>query len=391
MSIKSIKQVKSLKGKRVLLRVDFNVSLGNDFKVDRNEDYRLVKSLPTLKYLIKKKAKVILVTHLGRPNGQVSEDLRLDPVAVRLSQLLDRCIYKADDVIGAEITEQVTKMSEGEILMLENVRFHPGEEKGSQVLAKQLAKLADIYVNDAFAVSHRNHASVSTIQKYLPSYAGLLLEQEITNLAGIFNKPKQPLIVIVGGAKISTKIQVIKRFLEVADQLLLGGALANTVLKVMGMGVGKSVIEPKMFKEIKKIQLTDNRLRVPVDGLMAKSFKAKKGRADALADIKSDEYILDIGPDTVKLYSKILKQAQTVVWNGPMGLMENPAFAKGTNALVKILAKSQAKTIVGGGETVTSIRKLGLEDKFNFISTGGGAMLEFLEGKELPGLKSIIT
>jgi len=390
MAIKSIRQLKSLKGKRVLLRVDFNVPLGNDFKVDATEDYRLVQSLPTIKYLIKKKAKIIILTHLGRPDGKVVEDLRLDPVAIRLAQLLKNDIYKADDILSPEVKEKVIQLKDGEILMLENIRFDAREEKGDKNFAKQLSKLGDVFVNDAFAVSHRDHVSVSTIQNYLPSYAGFLLENEVGHLSKIFKSPKRPLVVIVGGAKISTKIIVIKRFLEVADQVLLGGALANTVLKVMGMGVGKSVIEPKMFPEIKKIQLTDNQLRVPVDGLMAKTFKATKGRADALADIRKDEYILDIGPDTIKLYEKIIKHAKMVVWNGPMGLMENPAFSVGTDAVIRILSKSRSETIVGGGETVNSIRKLGLEKKFNFISTGGGAMLEFLEGKELPGIEKLM-
>lgn len=390
MAVKSLKQIKELKNKRALLRVDFNVPLGKDKKVDKSEDYRLVQTLPTIKYLIKKQAKIIILSHLGRPEGKVVEGLRLDPVAKRLARLLNKKIGKSDEILGKETKRKIKDLRNGEILMLENIRFDPREEKGDKRFAQSLAKLGDIYINEGFAVSHRDQASVSTIQNYLPSYGGFLLEKEIKNLDKVFQKPKHPLVVIVGGAKISTKIKVIERFVKVADNLLLGGALANTVLKVMGVSVGRSRVEPEMFGMIRKIRLTDNKLRVPVDGWLARSLEAKKGRLDALADIKKDEYILDVGPDTIKLYEKIIKKARMVVWNGPLGMMETPAFNKGTKALVKILAKSRAETIVGGGETVTAIRSLGLERKFNFISTGGGAMLEYLEGKKLPGLKKIV-
>lgn len=407
MKIKSIKQLKGLKGKRVLVRVDFNVPLNKSLRVDKSEDYRIVKTLPTIKYLIKNGAKIILMAHLGRPDGKVVEKLRLDPVAQRLSQLLRKCVYKSDDIISDEVIDHIGRMKNGEILMLENVRFEAREDpptlppphkamagqrklrRAQEKFAKELAGLADIYVNDAFAVDHREQASVSTIQNYLPSYAGLLLEEEIVNLDKVLQKPKKPMVVIIGGAKISTKMKVIKNFLPVSRNILLGGALANTVLNVMGVSVGKSIIEPKMFGEVKKIKLTDNKVMVPVDGLMAKSAESKKGRLDALADVKKDEYILDVGPDTLKLYEKIIHSAKMIVWNGPMGLIETPFFASGTKELIKILAKSKAEKIVGGGETVQMIRQMGLDKKFDFISTGGGAMLEFLEGKKLPGLRKI--
>ncbi len=413
MFIKSIKQLKNLKGKRVILRADFNAPLGKKLEIDKTEDYRLVQTLPTINFLLKKGAKIIILAHLGRPafvplsaglrrgkpafdrrgkpNWQADEKLRLDPVAKRLSQLLKQKVFKSNEILGAETNAKIAKLKNGEILMLENIRFDRREEKGDKKFAKQLAGLGEIYVNDGFAVCHRAQASVSTIQNYLPSYAGLLLEAEIKNLTRVLKNPKKPLVVIIGGAKISTKIKVIKNFLPVAKNILLGGALANTVLKAMGIGVGRSLIEPKMFSAVKKIKLTDNQLRVPVDGVMAKSYEAKSGRLDALADIKNDELILDIGPDTIKLYEKIIKSAKMAVWNGPMGLIENPAFAKGTKALIKILAQSRAETIVGGGETVQVIRQMKLEKKFDFISTGGGAMLEFLEGKKLPGLRKLIV
>ncbi|HNW09483.1 MAG TPA: phosphoglycerate kinase [bacterium] len=390
MNIKSIRQAKKLKGRRVLLRVDFNVPINKDGQVGKDEDYRLVQSLPTIRYLIKKKAKIIIMAHLGRPDGKRVERLRLDPVAVRLSQLLRKSIYKSDIIFGKEVEQKIEQMKPGEVLLLENIRFDRREEKGNKIFAKQLAKLGDVFVNDGFAVSHREHVSVATIQHYLPSYAGLLLEGELKSLSGIFERSPKPLVAIIGGAKISTKIKVISRFLKYADYVLLGGALANTVLKAMGVAVGKSLIEPKMIGEIRQIKLTDDQLRVPVDGIFAGSFQAIKGRIDALGDIRKNEVILDIGPETIELYRHIISQAKTVVWNGPMGLIETPFFARGTKELIKILAQSKAKTIVGGGETVQLIRMMGLEKKFTFISTGGGAMLEYLEGKKLPGLKKIV-
>ena len=356
----------------------------------QSEDYRIFKTLPTIKYLINRGARVIILAHLGRPNGKVVEKFRLNPVARRLSQLIKKKIAKSDIIIGVETERKIAKMKNGDVLMLENVRFDKHEELADKQFAKQLALLGDLYVNDGFAVSHRDQASVSTIQDYLPSYAGLLLEEEVRHLTRALKNPRQPLVVIIGGAKMETKIKVIKNFAKVAKKILLGGALANTVLHVMGVSVGKSVLEPEMFGEIKKLKLTDNVIVVPVDGILSKSVKAKRGRADALADIRLDELILDIGPDTVRLYEKILKSAKMIIWNGPMGLIENPAFAKGTTALIKILAHSRAETIIGGGETVEMIRKMKLENKFNFVSTGGGAMLEFLEGKKLPGLRKIV-
>ena len=395
MKIKSIRELKNLKGQRVLLRVDFNVPISKDGQIDKSEDYKIVQTLPTIKYLIKKGAKIIILTHLGRPDGRVVEKLRLDPVAVRLSQLLNKGVYKNDNIVetgqAPSLRKQINELKNGDILMLENIRFDRREEAGNKNFAKELANLGDIYINDAFGVCHRDQASVSIIQNYLPSYAGLLLESELKNLSAVINKPLKPLTVIIGGAKISTKIKLIQKFLKIANHVLLGGALANTVLHVMGVSVGKSLVEPKMYPIIKKIKLTDNQLQVPLDGVMAKSYQAKVGRLDALADVRADELILDIGPDTIKLYEKIIKSSKMIIWNGPMGLIETPFFAQGTKSLVRLLAKSKAKTIVGGGESVEIIRQLGLDKKFSFISTGGGAMLAFLEGKKLPGLKKIAT
>ena len=390
MKVKAIKQAGNLRGKRVLVRVDFNVPLTKDGKVGQSEDFRIVRTVPTIKYLINKGAKVILMAHLGRPEGKPDPKYSLSPVAKRLSQLLGKKVLLSPEVVGKKTIELVGSLKNGDVLMLENVRFHPREEMNCKRFAKQLAVLGDIYVNDAFAASHRAQSSVCAIAEFLPAYAGLLMEDEIKYLGSALRKPKKPLVVIIGGAKISTKMKVIKNFTKVAKRILLGGALANTVLTVMGISVGKSPIEPEMFAEVKKFKLTDNQIVVPVDGVMAIKREAKKGRTDAMGDVRQNELVLDIGPDTVKLYENILKSAKMVMWNGPMGLIENPAFAKGTASLVKFLANSKAETIVGGGETVQIIRKMRLENKFNFISIGGGAMLEFLEGKKLPGLKKII-
>jgi len=389
MKIKSIKSIKNLRGKRVIVRADFNVPLVNG-RVGQSEDFRIVKTVPTIEYLIKKGAKVIILSHLGRPDGKFDPRYSLKPVAKRLSQLLKQPVELSPEVIGEKSIELIKKMSNGQVLLLENVRFEAREEMNCKRLAKKMASLGDLYVNDAFAVSHRAQSSVSAIADFLPAYAGLLLVDEVTHLSTVLKTPKHPLVVIIGGAKISTKIKVIKNFSKVADKILLGGALANTVLKVMGVSVGQSKVETEMFAEVKKFKLTDNQIVVPVDGVMATKIDAKIGRMDALADVRDNELILDIGPDTLKLYEKIIKSAKMIVWNGPMGLIENKVFAKGTAKLIKIMADSKATTIIGGGETVQIIRKMKLETKFNFISTGGGAMLEFLEGKKLPGLKKII-
>lgn len=388
--INSLRNCRDLAGKRVLVRVDFNVPLTKKMTVAHSEDYRIVRTIPTIKYLIAHRAKVIIISHLGRPDGKVRDGLRLDPAAKRLAQLLGKKVFKLDISTGLVVRQAVNNLKDGQVLMLENIRFDRREEQGSIKLAQELAKLGDVYVNDAFAVSHRDQSSVSIIQNYLPSYAGLLLEEEILRLSATLRQPVKPLVVIIGGAKISTKLKLIKNFIPLADSILLGGALANTVLHAMGIAVGQSFIERDMISSLRKIKLTDNQLRVPLDGVMARSYHSVRGRRDALADIRANEVILDIGPDTIELYRRIISSAKMVIWNGPMGLIEQPYFARGTRELIKILAKSRAETIVGGGETVQMIRKMGFERKFDFISTGGGAMLEFLEGKKLPGLKKIV-
>lgn len=388
--LRSMRELKNITGKRVLLRVDFNVPLTRDMQVSSEEDYRIRQSLPTIKYLLERKARVIILAHLGRPEGRVVELLRLDPIAVRLAQLLRRDVYKCDQLVGAVADKAVADLQPGDLLVLENVRFDRREERADTALAKKLASYGDIYINDAFGVDHRDQASVSTIQRYLPSYAGLLLEDELTRLSGVRDAPRHPLVVIIGGSKISTKLSLIKSFLPRADHILLGGALANTVLRAQGISVGQSLIEPGMIAAIRRIKLTNTQLHVPVDGVIAKSYHSPRGRRDALGDIRPSEVIVDIGPETLELYARIIRAAHQIVWNGPMGLIETPSFAWGTRELAKAIARSKAESIVGGGETVQMIRRLRMERKFNFLSTGGGAMLEFLEGKKLPGIQKLI-
>lgn len=389
MKLKSVREAHISKGTRVLLRVDFNVPLAPSGAVESHGDYRIRESLETIKFLRKKGARIIIVAHLGRPNGKVVESLRLDPIAVRLAQLLKVAVYKTNEIVGANVEAAVDDLKPGEILLLENVRFDAHEEKADAQFAHSLAVLADVYVNDAFGVSHRKQASVTRVTRYLPSYAGLLLEREVRELSPLIEKKLPKLVVIIGGAKISTKVGLIKQFLPRAEHILLGGALANTVLQAQGVSVGASLVEPEMVSVVKKICLTNPQLHVPVDGVMATSDHAK-GHLDALGDIKPKEKILDIGPDTVKLYNSILKAAKTVIWNGPMGLIEQPQFSRGTEQLAKLLSRSNAKVIIGGGETVEVIRRMKLEKKFHFISTGGGAMLEFLEEGMLPGVERLL-
>ena len=378
----------NVSNKRVLVRADFNVSLDEQGNI--LDDFRIKATLPTIEYLIKNSAKVILMAHLGKPKGRIVEKLKMDSVQERLMEYLDVSITKAPDCIGEEIEKWTHEMQTGEILLLENLRFHKEEEENDETFAKELAKLGDIYVNDAFGASHRQHASIVAITKFLPAYAGLLLEKEINALNIILENPAKPLIVIIGGAKISTKMKLIKNFLKKADNILLGGALANTALHALGMGIGKSFIEEEMVDEVKGFNITDTKLHIPVDTVASTDTSGEKEIEIApVGKTKENQLILDIGPETQKLFSRMIKEAKTIIWNGPMGLFEKEQFAKGTEAVAKAIAACECYSVVGGGETVTFIDKLGLVDKFSHISTGGGAMLKFLAGEEMPGLKAL--
>ena len=384
--MKTLKDL-NVKNKRVLVRCDFNVPLNEKGKI--KDDFRIKQVIPTIEYLVKKGAKVILMSHLGRPEGKVVESLRLTPVQKKLAEYLDAPVAKAADCIGKKIEKQTIEMKEGEILLLENLRFHKEEEKNYGNFAKEISNLADVYVNDAFGVSHRAQASIVGVSKYLPSVAGLLFEKEVKILSRVLKNPWRPLIAIIGGVKIESKIKVIKQFLEKADHLLIGGKIANAILTVKGIYVGKPWPSKEAIKEIEKFKLTSTKLHLPVDAIASPDETGQfYTRELAPARVRKDEKLLDIGPETIKMFSKIIKDAKMIVWSGPLGLFEEPLFEKGTKAIAEEIAKNhRAFKIVGGGETVSALSKFGLREKFDHISTGGGAMLSFLSGEEFPGLK----
>ncbi len=376
------------KNKRVLVRVDFNVPVGDEGRVDEKEDWRLEAALPTINYLLRKKAKIILLAHLGRPHGKIVESLRLDPIARRLEELLGQSVIKLDDCLGRQVEERVKNIQAGEVLLLENLRFHIGEEKNNPDFTKQIARLGEVFVNDAFGVIHRPHASMVSLPQYLPGCAGLLLEKEIRILSKVLTKPKHPLVVIIGGVKISTKIKVIKNFLEKTDDLILGGALANTVIKAKGFTIGKSIVEEEMVDEVKKLELTNIKLHIPVDVITSIDAQGRApSRIAPVGHTKEKEMILDIGPDTCQLFKQVISQAKMIIWNGPMGLFEVDKFASGTKEIARTIAQTKGFSVVGGGDTVNLLEELNLIGKIDHVSTGGGAMLKFLAGEKLPGLE----
>ena len=373
--------------KKVLVRVDFNVPLDKEGKIV--DDTRIIEALPTIRYLLEKEAKIILMSHLGRPKGKIVEKLRLEPVGRRLAELLNQHILILQDCVGDDIEKKVNEMEEGDIVLLENLRFHKEEEENNHEFARSLARLAEIFVNDAFATSHRAHASTERITHFLPSVAGLLMEKEILNLSKILKKPDRPFIFIVGGAKISTKIFVIRNLIEKVDKLLLGGALVNTILRAQGFGVGKSLIENEMILEAKELlgYIKQGKLVLPQDFIVATEPTGEAvSRIVQIADIKDDEMILDIGPKTISFYKNYIEKAKTIVWNGPMGMFEIMKFANGSYEIARVIAESKGQTVIGGGETLEIVKNLGLKERIGFISTGGGAMLEFLAGKKLPAI-----
>ena len=378
-----------LKGKRVLVRVDFNVPM--DKLKNITDDRRIKEALPTIKYLIEKGSKVILVSHLGRPAG-VTEDLRLDPIAKRLQELLGKPVLKLDDCIGEEVESSIAKMNEGDVILLENVRFYKEEEENDENFSKKLAALADVYVNDAFGTAHRAHASTEGVAHILPGVCGFLIQKELKFLGEALTSPKKPFVAIIGGAKVSSKISVIKNLAKKVDVLIIGGGMIYTFLKAQGMEVGNSLVETKFIDQAKLIWaeingMKDLKLVTPVDVVITKELTAESPSSVVSIDkIPADMMGVDIGPATIKLFNDEIKKAGTVVWNGPVGVFEIPQFAKGTNEIAKSLAASKAVTIVGGGDSASAVEKAGVADKITHISTGGGASLEFLEGKELPGI-----
>jgi phosphoglycerate kinase len=379
-------------GKKVLVRVDFNVPVDKAGKI--TDDSRIRAALPTIKYLLEHKARVILMSHFGRPKGKVVEDMRLAPAAARLGEILGKKVATTKDCIGPEVEKAVNALNPGDVLMLENLRFHNEEEAGDAAFAKALAKLGDVYVNDAFGTSHRAHASISGIAQYLPAVAGFLLENEINTLGALLEKPEHPFTAMFGGAKVSDKVAVLKNIMDKVDTLLIGGGMAATFLKIKNYEIGKSLFEKESVDAaasiIKQAEAKSVKLLLPVDAVVADAIDEKAVASTVpIEKIPADKLMADIGPKTVEIFSKELKKSKMVFWNGPMGVEEIPQFASGTEDIARLLPKLKAKTIMGGGSTGEVIDKLGLADKVTFVSTGGGASLEFLGGDVLPGVAAL--
>ena len=387
MDRKTVKDI-DVKGKRVLVRVDFNVPLAGGEVAD---DTRIRAALPTIWYLLNQGAAVILISHLGRPKGEVREDLRMDPVARRLSELLGQDVVKVDDCIGPDVEAAAARLNPGEVLLLENLRFHKEERENDPTFAAKLAALAELYVNDAFGAAHRAHASVSGVPAYLPAVAGFLMEKELNFLGAALERPEHPFVAILGGAKISDKISLVENLLSKVDTLLIGGGMANTFLKAQGYEVGESLVEEESLPLAREIVAkAGKRLVLPSDVVVADAFDAQaRAKTVGVDEVPTGWRILDIGPKTVELFGERLALAKTVVWNGPMGVFEFPRFAQGTVAIAQKLAQIEAMTIIGGGDTAAAVRQAGQADKMSHISTGGGASLEFLEGKTLPGVAAL--
>lgn len=392
MNKKTIRDI-DVTGKKVLVRCDFNVPLDENRTITDNR--RIVSALPTIQYLIEKGAKVILCSHLGRPKGEVKKEFSLDVVADELSSSLGKEVKLAEDVVGESAKTLTNQMQPGDVVLLENVRFHKEEEKNDPTFSKELASLAEIYVNDAFGTAHRAHSSTEGVSHYLPAVAGFLMEKEIDFLGGALENPAKPFIAILGGAKVSDKIGVIENLLEKVDKLIIGGGMAFTFLKAQGHKIGKSICEEdklELARDIlKKAEEKKVEILLPVDSHVAKDYS--NDAEDSIVhskEIPDDLEGLDIGPDTIKLFEKAMEGAKTIIWNGPLGVCEFSKYEVGTREVAKAVAATGAISIVGGGDSAAAIEKLGLADKITHISTGGGASLEFLEGKKLPGVECLL-
>ena len=392
MAKKTIEDV-NVRGKKVLVRVDYNVPLTEDGKVA--DDKRIVAAMPTVKYLLDHNAKVILCSHLGRPKGQVKKEFSLAPVADRLRELLPGTTVKmADDCIGDSVKKMADELKEGEILLLENLRFHPEEEKNNPDFAKELADLAEIYVSDAFGTVHRAHASTAGVAAYLPAVAGFLIGKELSIMGNALENPERPFVAILGGAKVSDKIGVIRNLLSKCDTLLIGGGMAYTFFKAKGYEIGSSLLDADSIglasDLMKEAEEKGVKLLLPVDNVVADAFSADANHKIVSSDSIPEGWMgMDIGPKTVELYGSVIRDAKTVIWNGPMGVFEFPAFAKGTEEVAKACAECGGTTIIGGGDSASAVKKLGYAKQMTHISTGGGASLEYLEGKILPGVAAL--
>lgn len=395
MQKKTIKDLNKnqLEGKRVLVRVDFNVPLDEELKI--TDDTRIVAALPTIKYLVAHKAKVILMSHLGRPKGKIIERFKLDPVAQRLSELLEQKVKKLDDCIGKEVEEEIEKLQPGEIVLLANLRFHLEEEKNDPEFSKALVNLADIFINDAFGTAHRAHASTVGVAEILPSCAGFLMAKEIEVLSNLMENPERPFVVLLGGAKISGKIEIVQNLLNVADIILIAGGMSYTCLAALGNEVGKSLLEEYdltvVRKMLEKAEEIGSKILLPVDLVIARKEVSEEAvsKLVRIENIPKDGIGVDLGVESLGIFEKELKKAKTIFWNGPVGVFEIEKFAKGTNKIARCLAdmENKATTVIGGGDSIAAIDKIGVAEKITHISTGGGASLEFLGGKKLPGIE----
>ncbi|WP_328824115.1 phosphoglycerate kinase [Planococcus glaciei] len=380
-----------LKGKRVFCRVDFNVPMSEGKVTD---DTRIRAAVPTIEYLVENGAKVILASHLGRPKGTVNEDMRLAAAGAKLSELLHKEVKSLDESIGPKVEQEIASMNDGDIVLLENVRFHPGEEKNDEELAKAFAALADVFVNDAFGAAHRAHASTAGIAKHLPSVSGLLLEKELDVLGKALSDPERPFTAIIGGAKVKDKIGVIDHLLDKVDNLLIGGGLSYTFTKAQGHEIGTSLLEEDKIELaqsfIKKAEEKGVKLYLPIDVVVTKEFSNDtETKVVPISEIPSDWMGLDIGPKTVELYSDVIMNSKLIIWNGPMGVFEMSSFENGTKSVAQAMAKTEAYTVIGGGDSAAAVEQFGVADQMDHISTGGGASLEFMEGKELPGVTAL--
>lgn len=390
MSKKTMKDLQ-LEGKRVFCRVDFNVPMEEGVITD---DTRIRAAIPTIEYLVGEGAKVILASHLGRPKGEIHEELRLTAAGERLAMLINQSVTKLDASIGEEVKVAVEKMANGDIVLLENVRFHAGEEKNDPTLAKEFADLADVFVNDAFGAAHRAHASTAGIAQHIPAVSGLLLEKELDVLGKALSTPERPFTAIIGGAKVADKIGVIDHLLDKVDHLIIGGGLSYTFLKAQGYEIGQSLLEEDKIELalsfIKKAEANNVKLHLPIDVVVADDFSPTANTKVVPVDgIPSDWQGLDIGPETAKDFADAILGSKLIIWNGPMGVFEMDAFANGTKQVAEAMAETAGYTVIGGGDSAAAVEKFGLGDKMDHISTGGGASLEFMEGKALPGVTAL--
>ncbi len=380
-----------IRNKTVLYRAAYDITLaprGNGWIVP--DDTRIRETLPTLRWLLSRCEKVVILSWLGRPKKANDPKYRMDPIARRLSTLLRRPVLKLDDCIGPSVDRAIAAAKPGSVILLENVRFHPEEDKNNRAFAKALTKNADLIVNDAFAQCHRKVASIVGITEYLDAYAGPLLEREVGALGRVLERPRRPFVAIMGGGKLSTKAGLIKVLLRRVDALLLGGALANAIFSIKGIQIGRSLNEPGVAEAIKGLSLTNRKLKLPIDVVVSRDAKGKRGcYRRPVGNVRPDEFILDIGPDTVSLFNAVLKKASLVVWNGPLGYTENAKFAYGTREVGKALVRGRAESIVGGGDTLAALHQAKLLNRVSYASTAGGAMLEFLERGTLPGLETL--